>query len=142
VTIKTARAALSHSVFTGISRNHLDRQRLRVAVHADLDEVVVDVADDGNGVAFRNPHAAFRLGRTTRGGGRGRGLYDAEQLARRTDVQLVLHGSGRGARSGRRTVPTGLAQRAGPAVGRRTSTCRSRPGSVKRRPHPVDADLR
>jgi len=25
VTIKKARAALSHSVFTGVSRNHLDR---------------------------------------------------------------------------------------------------------------------
>ncbi|MFJ4077493.1 ATP-binding protein [Streptomyces iakyrus] len=66
------------------------RDRVQVTVRSDPDDVIIDIADDGNGVGFANPHAAFRLGRSTRGPSRGRGLFDASELARRIDAQLVL----------------------------------------------------
>lgn len=66
------------------------RDRVRIAVRSDPDDIIIDIADDGNGVSFANPHAAFRLGRSTRGPTRGRGLFDAVELARRIDAQLVL----------------------------------------------------
>jgi hypothetical protein len=74
------------------------RQRLQIAVHTDADDVLIDVIDDGDGVGFANPYAAFKPSRTLRAGARGRGLFDAEQLARRIDGRLVLmapsHGGG------------------------------------------------
>ncbi|MFJ9107629.1 ATP-binding protein [Streptomyces sp. NPDC102283] len=66
------------------------RDRVQITVSSDPDDIIIDIADDGNGVGFANPHAAFRLGRGTRGPSRGRGLFDAAELARRIDAQLVL----------------------------------------------------
>ncbi|WP_406406884.1 hypothetical protein OG923_02310 [Streptomyces halstedii] len=66
------------------------RDRVQVTVRSDPDDIIVDITDDGNGVGFVNPHAAFRPGRSTRGPSRGRGLFDASELARRIDAQLVL----------------------------------------------------
>ena len=66
------------------------RQRLQIVVHADTDDVLIDVIDDGDGVGFANPYAVFKPNRSLRAGARGRGLFDAEQLARRIDGQLVL----------------------------------------------------
>jgi hypothetical protein len=73
VTIKKARAALSHSVFTGISRNHLDR-------------LVAELAE---------PFAAAREGRLhRRRGGRGRlrwpGAGHPETLTLRDRVLVTL----------------------------------------------------
>lgn len=72
MTIKKARAALSHSVFTGISRNHLDR-------------LVAELAE---------PFAAAREGRLHRRRGRGRrrwpGAGHPETLALRDRVLVTL----------------------------------------------------
>ncbi|MCX4992888.1 MULTISPECIES: ATP-binding protein [unclassified Streptomyces] len=64
--------------------------RVQITVHSDPDDIIIDIADDGNGVSFANPHAAFRRGRSTRGPSRGRGLSDAAELTRHIDAQLVL----------------------------------------------------
>ncbi|MEU6565962.1 ATP-binding protein [Streptomyces parvulus] len=66
------------------------RDQVQITVRSDADDIIIEIADDGNGVSFANPHAAFRLGRSTRGPSRGRGLFDASELARRIDAQLVL----------------------------------------------------
>jgi signal transduction histidine kinase len=66
------------------------RVALRVAVHADGEDVIIDVVDDGNGVRRPNPHAVLRPDRRSRAEPRGHGLPDAEQLARQIDGQLVL----------------------------------------------------
>jgi C4-dicarboxylate-specific signal transduction histidine kinase len=66
------------------------RQRMRIAVYSDEDDVLIDLHDDGDGIGFSNPYTAFRRGRGTRDATRGRGLHDAEQLARRAGVLLNL----------------------------------------------------
>ena len=63
---------------------------MQIAVHTDADDVLIDVLDDGDGVGFANPYAAFKLNRSLRAVARGRGLFDAEQLVRRVDGRLVL----------------------------------------------------
>jgi hypothetical protein len=68
-----------------------NRHRIRIGVYSDPDDVLLDVADDGAGVTLPNPHVAvFRRGRNRGDGTSGRGLPDAEALARAIDAQLVL----------------------------------------------------
>lgn len=66
------------------------RDQVDIALYSDSDDITIDVIDDGDGVSFSNSHAVFRLGRTTRGEARGRGLYDAERLAGNIEAQLVV----------------------------------------------------
>jgi hypothetical protein len=92
----TATPEALRTILAEVVQNALDelavsgRQRLRIAVHTDGDDVLVDIMDDGNGVRLANPHAVFKPGRSLRAGARGRGLYDAEYLARRIDGRLEL----------------------------------------------------
>jgi C4-dicarboxylate-specific signal transduction histidine kinase len=108
------------TILAEVLQNALDelmaarRQRLQIAAHTDADDVLIDVIDDGGGVAFANPYAAFKPNRSLRGGARGRGLFDAEQLARRIDGQLVLmthaHGGVLNGAHFRLIVPRGTVQ--------------------------------
>jgi hypothetical protein len=72
------------------------RDLIHLVVRGDPQDILVDVIDDGNGVALPNPHAVFRRGRTTRGEGRGAGLHDADHLARNISAQLVLAAASNG----------------------------------------------
>lgn len=58
---------------------------------SDDDDVLIHVRDSGHGVEVANAgRKIFRDGFSTRGSGRGRGLYTAQQLARRSGGDLTL----------------------------------------------------
>ncbi|MEV7047208.1 ATP-binding protein [Streptomyces anulatus] len=86
--LRTILAEVLQNAIDGLAESQ--RDRVQVTVRSDPDDIIIEIADDGNGVGFANPHAAFRLGRSTRGPSRGRGLFDASELARRIEAQLVL----------------------------------------------------
>lgn len=66
------------------------RRSIRVAVHRDQQTVIVDVDDDGPGVAKELRHTLFDPGATTGRPGRGMGLAAARALALRMGGQLRL----------------------------------------------------
>lgn len=58
---------------------------------SDDDDVLIHVRDSGHGIEVANAgRKIFRDGFSTRGSGRGRGLYTAQQLARRSNGDLTL----------------------------------------------------